>query len=103
MIQSMLAEIHLRQGRPEAAGALLDQLRSLRASMPAYHYEPELLRAEAEWLPLAGRQADTRKLLLKSSGTARQHSSWALAIRPRAWACGIERSRRGPEAAPGAV
>jgi ATP/maltotriose-dependent transcriptional regulator MalT len=81
MIGTMLAEIYLRQGRPEAARRLLDDVRSLTAAMPAYYYEPELLRVEAEWLRLDGRQADARRLFLESIDTARQHGSWALAIR----------------------
>lgn len=81
MIATMLAEIHLRQGRAEAARLLLDQVRSLTALMRAYYYQPELLRVEAEWLRLAGRQADARAHFLESIDTARQHGSWALAVR----------------------
>jgi class 3 adenylate cyclase/tetratricopeptide (TPR) repeat protein len=81
MLGTMLAEIHLRQGRPEAARWLLDQVRSLTASMPVHFYQPELLRVEAEWLRLAGRQADAVTLLLQSISTAQERGSWALAIR----------------------
>ena len=49
--------------------------------MPAYYYQPELLRVKAESLRLAGREAEARQLLLASISTARQHGSWALAIR----------------------
>jgi ATP/maltotriose-dependent transcriptional regulator MalT len=73
--------MHLCQGRPEAARRLLEHMRSLTASMPAYYYQPELLRVEAEWLRVAGRQADARRLFLESIDIARQHGSWALAIR----------------------
>ncbi len=49
--------------------------------MPTYFYEPELLRVEAEWLRLDGREDDARRLLLRAISTAREHGSWALAIR----------------------
>jgi ATP/maltotriose-dependent transcriptional regulator MalT len=81
MIGALLAEIHLRAGRREAARDLLDQMRSLTQSMPGYFYAPELLRVEAEWLRLAGQEADARRLLLQSIHTARQHGSSALAVR----------------------
>jgi tetratricopeptide (TPR) repeat protein len=81
MIGTLLAEVHLRHGRREAARDLLDQMLSLTASMPRYFYEPELLRVEAECLRLAGQEADARRLLLQSIQTARRHGSWALAVR----------------------
>jgi hypothetical protein len=54
---------------------------SLTESIPKYFYEPEILRVEAEWLRLCGRQDDARRLLFRSIETARQHGSWALAVR----------------------
>jgi class 3 adenylate cyclase/tetratricopeptide (TPR) repeat protein len=81
MVATMLAEIHLRRGRREAARTLLDQARSLTESMPTYYYEPELLRVESAWLSLAGRRADARQRLVASIGIARQHGSLALAVR----------------------
>jgi hypothetical protein len=81
MIGTLLAEIHLREGRRAAARDLLDQMRSLIHSMPDYFYAPELLRVEAEWLRLARQEAEARTLLLESIQTARQHGSWALAVR----------------------
>jgi class 3 adenylate cyclase len=81
MIGGFLAEVHLGQGRHDAARALLDQMRSLTGSMGTYFFEPELLRIEAEWLRLAGQEADARRLLLQSIEIARQHGSWALAVR----------------------
>jgi tetratricopeptide (TPR) repeat protein len=81
MIGALLAEVHLRHGRREAARDLLDQMRSLTGSMATYFFEPELLRVEAEWLRLAGHEADARRLLLQSIQIARQHGSWALAVR----------------------
>ena len=81
MIGAILAEVHLRRGRPEATRAVLDQMRSLTQSMPSYFYEPEFLRVEAEWLRMHGREDDARRLLLLAISTAREHGSWALAIR----------------------
>jgi class 3 adenylate cyclase/tetratricopeptide (TPR) repeat protein len=81
MVGTILAEIHLREGRPGASRESLDQVRSLTSSMPVYYYEPEVLRVEAEWQRHAGRAAQARMLQLKSIRTARQHGSWALAIR----------------------
>ena len=81
MIGALLAEIHLRHGRPQAARDVLDHMLSLTQSMPAYFYEPELFRVEAEWLRLAGREDDGRRLLLRAISTAREHGSWALAVR----------------------
>jgi len=89
MIGTLLAEVHLRQGRPEAARAPLDQVQSLIASMPAYYYQPEIYRVKAEWLHMAGRQAEARRLLIASVRTAHQHGSRALAIRS---ALGLARS-----------
>ena len=44
-------------------------------------YEPELLRVEAEWLRLAGRGEDARRLLLRAICTSQDHGSWGLAVR----------------------
>ena len=81
MIGTLLAEVHLRHQRPEAARAHLDQVRSLTQSMPTYFYEPEIVRVEAEWLRLDGREDESRRLLLRAIATAREHGSWALAVR----------------------
>jgi tetratricopeptide (TPR) repeat protein len=81
MIGTLLSEIHLRQRRPQAARALLDQVESLTASMPAYYYQPEVLRVEAEWQHMAGRHAEARRLLTASVRIARRHGAWALAVR----------------------
>jgi DNA-binding SARP family transcriptional activator len=81
MIGTLLAEVHLRHQRPEAARALLDQVRSLTQSMPTYFYEPEIFRVEAEWLRLDGREYESRRLLLRAIATAGEHGSWALAVR----------------------
>jgi tetratricopeptide (TPR) repeat protein len=81
MIGAILAEVHLRRGRPKATRAVLDQMRSLTQSMPSYFYEPEFLRVEAEWLRMHGREDDARRLLHLAISTAREHGSWALAIR----------------------
>ncbi len=81
MIGTLLAEVHLRHGRPDAARDVLDHMVSLTQSMPTYLYEPELRRVEAEWMRLDGREDDARRLLLRAISTAREQSSWALAIR----------------------
>jgi DNA-binding SARP family transcriptional activator len=81
VIGVLLAEVHLRHGRPEAARDLLDQTRSLTESIHTYFYEPELLRIEAEWLRLAGREDDARRFLLRAISTAREQGSSALAVR----------------------
>jgi len=81
MIGALLAEVHLRQGRPQAARDVLDRVLSLTRPMPTYFYEPELLRIEAEWLRSHGREDDARRLLLRAISTAREHGSWALAVR----------------------
>jgi len=81
MVGTLLAEVHLRHRRPEAARALLDQVRSLTQSMPTYFYEPEIFRVEAELLRLDGREDEGRRLLLGAISTAREHGSWALAVR----------------------
>ena len=81
MIGGLLAEVHLRRGRRDLACDLLVRMRTLTASMPAYFFEPELLRVEAEWLQLAGQEADARALLLESIQAARLHGSWAFAVR----------------------
>ena len=81
MIGALLAEAHLRHGRREAARDVLDQMRSLTGSVSTYCFEPDLLRVEGEWLRLAGQEGDARRLLLQSIETARQHGSWALAVR----------------------
>ena len=81
MIGALLAEVHLRHGRLGVARDLLDQTRAITESMPTYVYEPELMRVEAEWLRLDGREDDARRLLLRAISTARKHGSWALALR----------------------
>jgi ATP/maltotriose-dependent transcriptional regulator MalT len=80
-IGALLAEAHLRHGRRHSARDVLDQVRSLTRSMSSYCFEPDLLRVEAEWLRQAGQEDDARRLLLQSIETARQHGSWALAVR----------------------
>jgi len=81
MIGALLAEVHLQSGRRDLARNLLDQTQALTESMPMYLYEPELLRVEAEWLRLEGRDEDARRLLLRAVSTARQHGTWAFALR----------------------
>jgi DNA-binding SARP family transcriptional activator len=81
MIGTLLAEVHLGHRRPDAARALLDQVRSLTRSMPTYFYEPEILRVEAELRRLDGREDESRRLLLRAASTAHEHGSWALAVR----------------------
>ena len=81
MIGGLLAEVHLRRGRRDVACDLLVKMRTLTASMPANFFEPELLRVEAEWLQLAGQEAEARALLLESIQAARLHGSWAFAVR----------------------
>jgi tetratricopeptide (TPR) repeat protein len=81
VVGTLLAEVHLRDGRREAARNALDHMLSLTQSMPRYFYEPELLRVEAEWLRQAGQERDARRLLLQGIETARQHGSWSLAVR----------------------
>jgi len=81
MVGTLLAEAHLRLGRPKPAREVLDQVLSLTRAMPTYFYEPELLRVEAEWLRLTGQGVDARRLLLRSIQIARHHGSWALAVR----------------------
>jgi tetratricopeptide (TPR) repeat protein len=97
MIGALLAEAHLRQGRREAARGVLDRALSLTRSMPTYFYEPELLRVEAEWLRLDGRENDCDRLLHRAISIAREHGSLALAVRS---ALALTRSRSaGHEAA----
>ena len=81
MIGGLLAEVHLRRDRRDLACDLLVRMRTLTASMPAYFFEPELLRVEAGCLQLAGQEADARALLLKSIQVAHLHGSWAFAVR----------------------
>jgi DNA-binding SARP family transcriptional activator len=81
MVGTLLAEAHLRHGRPKAARDALDHVLSLTQAMPAFFYEPELLRVEAEWLRTAGRERDARRLLVQAIETGRRHGSWALAVR----------------------
>jgi DNA-binding SARP family transcriptional activator/tetratricopeptide (TPR) repeat protein len=81
LIGTVLAEVHLRLGRREAARAVLDDARALADSMRTYFYESELLRVEAEWFRLEGSEADARRLFLRAIETAREHGSWALAVR----------------------
>jgi tetratricopeptide (TPR) repeat protein len=81
MIGALLAEVYLRLGRPTAARHVLDEMLALTRTMPSHVFEPELLRAEAAWLRMGGREDDARQLLLRAISTAREHGSWALAIR----------------------
>jgi Flp pilus assembly protein TadD len=81
MIGALLAEVYLRLGRPTAARHALDDALSLTRAMPSYVFAPELLRIEAEWLRVGGREDDARQLLLRAISTAREHGSWALAVR----------------------
>ncbi len=81
MVGGLLAEVHLRSGRRDLACDLLVRMRTLTASMPAYFFEPELLRVEAEWLELSGQEADARARLLEAIQAARLHGSWAFAVR----------------------
>jgi hypothetical protein len=74
---------------------MLDRMLSLTRSMPRYFYEPELLRVEAEWLRSADQERDARRLLVQAIDIARQHGSWALAIRS---ALALARSPRADEA-----
>jgi hypothetical protein len=90
MTGTLLAEVHLREGRDDVARELLDQMRSLTAAMPRYYYAPELLRVEAAWLRRAGRHADARNLLLASISTAREHGAWAFAVRSALDLAGLE-------------
>jgi DNA-binding SARP family transcriptional activator len=95
VVGAILAEVHLRHGRREAARDMLDRMLSLTRSMPRYFYEPELLRVEAEWLRTAGQERDARRLLVDAIDIAQQHGSWALAIRS---ALALARSPRADEA-----
>jgi len=81
MVGALLAEVHLRRGRRKTARDVLNHVLSLTQAMPSYFYAPEVFRVEAEWLRLGGREDDARRLLLRATSTARQHGSWALAIR----------------------
>lgn len=78
---ALLAEVHIRRDRLEAARAVIDQLRSVTTSMGTYFSEPELYRVEAECFRLEGSEADARRLLLQAIDTARKHGSWAFAVR----------------------
>jgi class 3 adenylate cyclase/tetratricopeptide (TPR) repeat protein len=81
MTAALLSEVHMRQGRHEAARDSLDQMRSLTESKPACVFEPEFLRAEAQWLGLAGQQKQARQVLRQAIDTALEHGSLALAVR----------------------
>jgi ATP/maltotriose-dependent transcriptional regulator MalT len=81
LIASLLAEIHLRQGRHAAAREVLDQMRSLTESKPPCLFEPEFLRVEAQWLTRAGHEDEARRLLLEAISLAEHHGSLALAMR----------------------
>jgi tetratricopeptide (TPR) repeat protein len=61
LIAALLSEVHMRHGRREAARDLLDQMRSLTESKPTCVFEPEFLRAEAQWLGLAGQEDEARR------------------------------------------
>jgi DNA-binding SARP family transcriptional activator len=97
MIGALLAEAHLRERRSEAARDALDQAFSLTRAMPAYVFAPELLRVEAEWLRLAGRERDARRLLLRAVSTAREHGSWALAVRSALALASLPTAARGTD------
>jgi class 3 adenylate cyclase/tetratricopeptide (TPR) repeat protein len=81
VIGTILAEVHLREGRREAARAVLDDARALTNSMRTYFYESELLRVEAQWLNFAGRNAEARQVLLRAIRRAQAQGSLALAVR----------------------
>jgi hypothetical protein len=81
MIATLLAEVLVYHGRQEAARDVLDHIHSLIRRMKRYFYEPELLRVEAEWLRQDAREDDARRLLFRATEIAREHGSWALAIR----------------------
>jgi ATP/maltotriose-dependent transcriptional regulator MalT len=81
MIGGLLAEAHLREGRPTAARHVLDDVLSLTRAIPSFVFEPEILRVEAEWLRAVGREKEGRPLLLRATSVAREHGSWALAVR----------------------
>lgn len=81
MIETLLAEIHIRRGRREAVRDLLHETRSLTESMSSCFFEPELLRVEAKWFALEGREDEARQLILRAIATAREHGSWAFAVR----------------------
>ncbi len=81
MIATLLAEVHIRQGRDARGRELLDHMRSLTESKPPCLFEPEFLRVEAQWLARAGQEEQARRLLLEAVATAQQHGSLALAIR----------------------
>jgi ATP/maltotriose-dependent transcriptional regulator MalT len=78
---AMLAETHIRRRRRQAARAVIRELRSVTAAMGTYFSEPELHRVEAEWFRLEGSEAEARRLFLRAIDTAREHGSWALAVR----------------------
>jgi class 3 adenylate cyclase/tetratricopeptide (TPR) repeat protein len=81
MTAALLSEVHIRQGRHEAARALLDQMRSLTESKPACVFEPDFLRAEAQWLGLTGQVNESRRVLHQAIATALEHGSLTLAVR----------------------
>jgi hypothetical protein len=56
-------------------------MRSLTESKPTCVFEPEFLRAEAQWLGLAGQEDEARRVLLQAIATAQEHGSLALAVR----------------------
>jgi tetratricopeptide (TPR) repeat protein len=78
---ALLAEIHVRRDRLDTARAVIDELRSATASMGTYFSEPELHRVEAECFRLDGSEPNARRLFIRAIDTAREHGSWALAIR----------------------
>ena len=81
LIGALLAEVYLRLDRPTAARHVLDEMLALTRTMPSHVFEPELLRIEAEWRRASRREDDARHLLLRAISIAREHGSWALAIR----------------------
>ena len=99
MVAALLAEVHMRQGRDEAARDLLDQMRSLTKSKPRCLFEPEFLRVESQWLVAAGQADEARRLLLQSIATAQEHGSLALAIRAALALAGIPSAAHGADLA----
>ena len=97
MIGTMLAEIHMHQGRPGAARALLDLVQSLTSSMPGYYYQPEIQRVEAEWLYTAGRNVEARRTARSAAADAEhpqnrnEHAAYESARSPS-----VEASAGGP-------
>ena len=81
MTAALLAEVHMGQGRDEAAREALGKMRSLTELKPTCVFEPEFLRVEAQWLVRGGQENEARPILLQAIATAQEHGSVALAIR----------------------